>query len=52
MNESLTMMVTTKDGKLEKSEVRGPLQNDFERVDRNNDGFLTADELESEGDPK
>ncbi|MGR5500523.1 DUF1566 domain-containing protein [Vibrio sp. DNB22_10_4] len=33
------------DGKLSKSEVRGPLRNDFSRIDRNNDGFISGDEI-------
>ncbi|MDG1332492.1 MAG: YHYH protein [Crocinitomicaceae bacterium] len=36
---------TNKDDRLSKDEVRGPLQNDFDRCDKNNDGFLTRDEL-------
>lgn len=35
------------DGKLSRSEVRGPLAQDFSRLDRNNDGYITSDELPS-----
>lgn len=42
----MAIMDTNKDGKLEKSEARGPLQNDFDRIDRNGDGYLTEDELQ------
>jgi hypothetical protein len=41
----LQIMDANKDGKLSKSEVRGPLLNDFDKLDRNNDGFLTTEEL-------
>jgi len=43
--EILQTMDTNGDGKLEKSEVRGPLRADFEKVDRNKDGYLTLEEL-------
>ncbi|GAB5416832.1 MAG: hypothetical protein Crog4KO_16980 [Crocinitomicaceae bacterium] len=43
--EMMTSMDTNGDGKLEKSEVHGPLQNEFERADKNKDGFLTLEEL-------
>jgi len=38
-------MDTNVDGKIDRSEARGPLQDDFDRVDQNKDGFLTVDEL-------
>ena len=44
-DELIRMMDANNDGKLDRTEVRGPLQNDFERMDRNRDGFLTPDEL-------
>lgn len=47
--EMLKMMDANGDGKLARSEVRGPLQNDFDRVDQNKDGFLTVDELKPPG---
>jgi len=43
--ELLKMMDANDDGKLSKDEVKGPLQQDFERVDANKDGFITQDEL-------
>jgi len=38
-------MDDNKDGKLSKSEVRGPLAYDFTSIDTNNDGFLKIEEL-------
>ena len=40
-----------KDDRISKNEVRGPLQNDFDRLDQNNDGYLTRDELSSTPPP-
>jgi Ca2+-binding EF-hand superfamily protein len=34
-----------KDDRISKEEARGPLQTDFDRFDKNNDGYLTRDEL-------
>lgn len=47
----ISAMDANKDGKLSKDEVKGPLANDFSRVDTNNDGFLSLQEIE-EGAPK
>ncbi|MFM2587838.1 DUF1566 domain-containing protein [Vibrio sp. TBV020] len=33
------------DGKLSRTEVKGPLSKDFNRIDRNNDGYITEGEL-------
>ncbi|MEM5564456.1 YHYH protein [Psychroserpens sp. AS72] len=43
----LSEMDTNNDEKLSKSEVHGPLLNDFSKIDKNDDGFLTKEELES-----
>ncbi|MGH1384218.1 YHYH protein [Kordia sp.] len=40
------------DGKLSKKEVKGPLQRDFSKVDANDDGFITKDELENAPKPQ
>lgn len=39
-------MDTNEDGKLSKVEVKGPLANNFSKIDANDDGFLTREELE------
>ncbi|CAZ97467.1 YHYH protein [Zobellia galactanivorans] len=36
---------SNEDGKLSKSEVKGPIADDFTNIDSNNDGFLTLEEL-------
>lgn len=38
-------MDTNGDNKLSRNEVRGPLARDFDKLDRNKDGFITRDEL-------
>lgn len=43
----MAQMDTNKDGKLSKSEVKGPLLNDFSKIDTNEDGFLSETELEN-----
>lgn len=45
IDQLLTEMDVNKDDRLSKEEVRGPLQNDFDRFDKNKDGYLTRDEL-------
>ncbi|RKF15954.1 DUF1566 domain-containing protein [Alginatibacterium sediminis] len=44
-NDIFSQMDRNKDGKLSKSEVKGPLAKDFDRIDRNSDGFISQDEL-------
>ena len=39
--ELLKHMDQNRDGKLSKDEVKGPLIQDFDRLDNNKDGFLT-----------
>ncbi|MCK0148176.1 YHYH protein [Arenibacter sp. F26102] len=41
----ISEMDSNKDGKLSKTEVQGPIANDFANIDINNDGFLTLEEL-------
>lgn len=45
-------MDTNQDGKLAKSEVKGPLAKDFSRFDSNNDGFITREEFENAPRPQ
>ena len=46
------MMDANKDGKLSAKEVKGPLSEDFDRLDANDDGFLTEDELKNARPPR
>jgi len=39
-------MDANKDGKLSKNEVKGPIAEDFSKIDANQDGFITREELE------
>ena len=45
-------MDVNSDGKLSKSEVKGPLLNDFSKVDVNQDGFITLEELQNAPKPE
>jgi Ca2+-binding EF-hand superfamily protein len=51
-SELLKMMDTDKDGKLSAKEVKGPLKDDFKKIDLNEDGFITEKELEKAPKPK
>lgn len=42
---------TNKDGKLAKTEVKGPLLQDFAKIDADKDGFITKEELEAAPKP-
>ena len=44
-------MDSNKDGKLSKTEVKGPLANDFSKIDTNSDGFISKDELNNAPKP-
>ena len=44
-DELFAQMDSDKDGKLSKAEVKGPLANDFAKIDLNSDGFITKEEL-------
>ena len=41
----ISEMDSNQDGKLSKSEVKGPIAENFANIDSNNDGFLTLEEL-------
>ncbi len=43
--ELLTKMDTNGDGKISKTEVQGRLKNDFAKVDKDSDGFITEAEF-------
>lgn len=45
-------MDTNNDGKLSKSEVKGPLEKDFDKIDSNGDGFITKEELNNAPKPQ
>lgn len=51
-SQLLTEMDANKDGKLSKKEVKGPLGNDFSKIDTNNDGFITQQEFEKAPGPQ
>ncbi len=44
-------MDSNKDSKLSKSEVKGPLANDFAKIDADGDGFITKTELDKAPKP-
>ena len=49
--EMFIQMDANKDGRLSKTEVKGPLQKDFSKIDTNGDGFITKEELEKAPKP-
>jgi Ca2+-binding EF-hand superfamily protein len=48
----LKNMDSNEDGKLSKSELKGPLNNQFEKADTDEDGFVTKEEFENFPRPK
>ncbi|AWV97520.1 EF-hand domain-containing protein [Arcticibacterium luteifluviistationis] len=48
----LAEMDTNTDGKLSKSEAKGPLLNNFAKIDTNKDGFLSREELANAPKPQ
>lgn len=50
-SEIIVEMDGDKDGKLSRAEVKGPLSDDFSKIDVNNDGFLSIEELENSPKP-
>ena len=48
----LKEMDANKDGKLAKAEVKGPIKEDFAKIDKDKDGFITEAELKKAGPPK
>ena len=51
-DEIFKMMDTDKNGLLEMNEVKGPIKNDFETIDADQDGFITKEELEAAPKPE
>lgn len=51
-SELLEMMDKNKDGKLAENEVKGPLKNHFKKIDADEDGFITEEEMEKAPMPK
>jgi len=49
--ELLEQMDADKDGKISKNEAKGPLGEDFSKIDKNEDGFLSVEEIESAPKP-
>jgi Ca2+-binding EF-hand superfamily protein len=45
-SELIKKMDSKGDGKLSENEVKGPLADDFSKVDANRDGYITKEELE------
>jgi hypothetical protein len=43
----LLQMDSNKDGKLSKAEVNGPLKNDFSKIDKDTDGFISEAEFKA-----
>ena len=48
----LTEMDQNNDGKLSKTEVKGPLKNDFAKIDTNSDGFINEAEFKNAPKPQ
>lgn len=51
-DEIFKQMDANKDSKLSKAEVKGPILEDFAKIDSNEDGFITKEELEKAPKPK
>ncbi len=51
-SELLKEMDANKDGKLSKKEIKGPLKDDFSKIDTDEDGFITEKEFKKAPKPK
>lgn len=52
VTELISEMDSDGDGQLSKSEVKGPLANDFATIDTDDDGYLSEQELENAPKPQ
>ena len=50
--ELIKKMDANEDGKLSKDEIKGPLKNDFAKVDTDEDGYITEEEFAEAPKPK
>ncbi|MFP4845715.1 YHYH protein [Winogradskyella sp. PE311] len=46
-SELLKMMDTNNDKRISKKEAKGPLSEDFDKIDKNKDGFLSEEEIQT-----
>lgn len=51
-SELLKQMDANQDNKLSKKEIKGPLKNDFYKIDSNEDGFITKREFQKAPKPE
>ena len=51
-SQLLKEMDKNDDGKLSKDEIKGPLKEDFAKIDANEDGFITEKEFKKAPKPK
>lgn len=50
--ELIKELDTDKDGQLSKTEVKGPLKDDFSKIDTDKDGYITLEELKKAPKPE
>lgn len=48
----LARMDANKDGKLAQSEIKGPLKDDFSKIDTDEDGFISEEEFDNAPKPE